>query len=164
MALLSTEAKYMAISDCSCRANVTFSSDNLSHREQTEPCCSSTVSALNFVLISFPHILSCIANSRNPSQPSRNACPTLHPPLRFIPHDPHDLNNSYDLCLKTSQSLGVYRDILECYPDHPDPSQPRGLLLHPASHIPIPGCLQNRYDSPTPTAGAPPYHNALLSL
>ena len=122
------------------------------------------VSALNFALLSFLNILSCIAISRDPSRLSCDACPTLHPPLRFIPHDPHDPNNSYDLCLKINQSPGVYRDILECYPGHPDPSQSRGLIPHPASHIPIPGCLRNRYDSPTPAAGAPPYHGALLSL
>ena len=123
-----------------------------------------SVSALNFVLPSFPNIPSCIAISRDPLGVSHDACPTLHPPLRFIPHDPHDPNDSYDLCLKTNQSLGVYRDILECYPGHPNPLQPRGLLLHPASRIPIPGCLRNRYNSPTPTTGVPPYHEALLLL
>ena len=81
-----------------------------------------TVSALNFVLLFFPNIPCCIAISRDPSRLPRDACPTLHPPLCFIPHDPHDPNNSYDLCLKTNQSLGVYRDVLECYPGHPDPS------------------------------------------
>ena len=98
---------------------------------------STFVSALNFVLLSFPNIPSCIAISHNPSQPSRDACPTLHPPLRFIPHDPHGPNDSYNLCLKTNQLLGVYRDILECYPGHPDPSRPRGLLPHPTSCIPM---------------------------
>ena len=84
--------------------------------------CRGVVSVLNFVLISFPHIPSCITISRDPSRPSHDACPTLHPPLCFIPHDPHDPNDSYNLCLETNQSLEVYRDILECYPDHPDPS------------------------------------------
>ena len=106
-----------------------------------------TVSALNFALLSFPNIPSCIAISRDPLQLLLDACPTLHPPLRFIPHDPHDPNNSYDLCLKTNQSLGVYRDILECYPGHPDPLRPRGFLPHPTSRIPIPSCLWNRYVS-----------------
>ena len=94
------------------------------------------VSALNFALLSFLNIPSCIAISRDPSRLSRDACPTLHPPLCFIPHDPHDPNNSYDLCLKINQSPGVYRDILECYPGHPNPSRSRGLILHPASLFP----------------------------
>ena len=81
-----------------------------------------SVSALNFILLFFPNILSCIAISRDPLQLSHNACPTLHPPLHFIPHDPHDPNDSYDLCLKTNQSLGVYRNVLECYPGHSNPS------------------------------------------
>ena len=40
-------------------------------------------------------------------------CPTLHPPLHFTPHDPHDPNNSYDLGLTINQSPRVYRDTLD---------------------------------------------------
>ena len=68
------------------------------------------VSALNFALLFFLDILSCIAISLDPSRFFRDACPTLHPPLRFIPHDPHDPNDSYDLCLKINQSSGGMRD------------------------------------------------------
>ena len=76
-------------------------------REESSP----SVSARNFALLFFLHIPSCIAISRDPSRLSRNACPTLHPPLRFINHDLHDPNDSYDLHLKINQSPGVYRDV-----------------------------------------------------
>ena len=111
-------------------------SQRWNERAVLETRCLKGVSMLNFALLSFPNIPSCITISHDPSRLSRDACPTLHPPLCVIPHDSHDPNNSYNLCPKTNQSHGVYRDILECYPGHPDPSRPRGLLPHPASLFP----------------------------